>query len=85
MHVQLVRIGNSRGVRLPQKVLSLYGIKDGDRFIIEERQAGILLKPDYGESEKIGWDSAYAEMAAEAAEGDEWAAWDIASGDGLTD
>ncbi len=85
MHAQLVRIGNSRGIRLPQKLLSLYGIKDGDRFTIEERQGGILLRPEKAQPEKIAWEAAYAEMVAEPTEGDEWTVWDAVSSDGVVD
>ena len=85
MRAQLIRIGNSRGIRLPQKLLSLYRLEDGDGFSIEQRREGILLRPEHGKSEKIGWEESYAEMAAERAESYEWAEWDALSGDGVHD
>ena len=49
------------------------------------RSEGILLRPEHGKSEKIGWEESYAEMAAERAESYEWAEWDALSGDGVHD
>ncbi len=77
MRTQLVRIGNSRGVRLPQNLLSLYRLKEGDEFELEERQEGILLRPARSDREKLSWEASYAEMAAEPEEAAEWADWDL--------
>ena len=85
MRAQLVRIGNSRGVRLPQRLLSLYKLKEGDEFELEERKDGILLRPEKAVTEKISWEASYAEMVAESAEGTEWADWDVTASDGLHD
>ena len=85
MKARLIKIGNSRGIRLPRSLLSLYRMGDGDGFAIEQRPDGILLRPERLDSEKLSWEASYAEMAAEAAEADEWAAWDALSGDGVHD
>ncbi len=83
MQARLIRIGNSRGIRLPRALLSLYRIGDGDGFAIEQRPEGILLRPERRDPEKTSWEESYAEMAAEPAEADEWAEWDVLSGDGV--
>lgn len=85
MRAQLVKIGNSRGIRLPQRLLALYCIKEGDEFELEERKDGILLRPDRSGDGKLAWEAAYAEMAAENAENDEWGEWDGATADGIRD
>ncbi len=85
MKARLVRIGNSRGIRLPQQLLELYRIVEGDEVDLKETAEGILLVPQLGPSAKLSWSDAYREIAAESAESEEWADWDIATGDGLND
>jgi antitoxin component of MazEF toxin-antitoxin module len=85
MKAQLIRIGNSRGLRLPQKLLELYRIEEGDEMELKETAEGILLLPLRDSSAKLSWADAYKEMAEEVAESEEWADWDIATGDGLHD
>src|SRR5262249_39552877 len=78
--LKVARIGNSRGVRLPAKVLRRYGI--GDAVIMQERDDGILLRPAGPASRKLTWDETAKEMAA-GREG--WGAWDSTLADGLED
>ena len=42
--LKVARIGNSRGVRLPAEVLRRYAI--GDSVVMEERDEGLLLRPN---------------------------------------
>jgi antitoxin component of MazEF toxin-antitoxin module len=81
MKVRLVRIGNSRGVRIPQELIRTYGMREGALLEIEERREGILLRVGGDPAGKIPWDIAYREMAAEAAEQEEWSEWDTTAGD----
>lgn len=83
MKARLVRIGNSRGVRIPQDLLRLYELREGAELQLEEHRDGILLRPVGGSAGKLPWAAAYREMAAEAAEASEWAEWDAAAGDAL--
>lgn len=85
MKAELVRIGNSRGLRIPRKLLDMYGLKEGDELELEERRDGILIKPGQRSGTKLSWESAYKEMAEEDAERAEWAEWDFLAGDGLSD
>lgn len=64
---KLVRIGNSRGVRLPKTLIAKYRL--GERVILEARPEGILIK--MGTDGKLSWEDTYKAMAAEA--DDEWA------------
>jgi antitoxin component of MazEF toxin-antitoxin module len=82
MTARIIRIGNSKGIRLSKHVLATYGIGEGDELKIEERQEGILLSPIPKEHSKLPLEAAYAEMAAECAE---WADWDATAGDGAID
>ena len=85
MKAQLIKIGNSRGLRLPQRLLELYRIGEGDEIELQEMAEGILLIPLRSLNAKLSWAESYREMAAEAAESEEWAEWDIVTSDGLHD
>jgi antitoxin MazE len=85
MKAVLVRIGNSRGLRLPRALLELYGIEEGDELELEERREGILVKPAAKTEGKLSWEAAYLEMADEAAERAEWMDWDALAGEGFDD
>ena len=85
MRAKVIRVGNSRGVRIPKALFDLYGINEGDSLELEERREGILLRRAPGDEKPIGYGDAYREMAAEAAEQAEWADWDDTTGDGLGD
>lgn len=76
--LKVVRIGNSRGVRLPAASLKRYRI--GDVVLMEERSEGILLRPAGPVVEKLSWEATAREMAER---GEDWSAWDVASADGL--
>jgi antitoxin MazE len=83
MTTTLVRIGNSRGLRLPRKLLAIYGINENDELELEEQAEGILIRPASKGRGKIPWEQAYREMASEAAETPEWSDWDATTADGL--
>lgn len=85
MEARLIKIGNSRGLRLPQKVLEHYQLLEGAVLELEERQDGILIRPQSGTRTTVSWEEAYAEMAMEAAEKAEWDDWDGLAGDGNGD
>ncbi len=85
MTARLIRIGNSRGVRLPQHVLEHYRLTEGSLLELEQRQDGILIRPVPAADSKISWSEAYQERATEVAEAAEWAEWDGLAGDGLGD
>lgn len=83
MKAQLIRIGNSRGIRLPQKLLALYGLEEGDELELEERRQGILVRPARVDSMKLSFEASYRESVAEPDEHDAWSDWDSVTGDGL--
>lgn len=83
MKTTLVRIGNSRGLRLPRKLLAIYGIEENDELELQERADGILIHPAPKADGKLPWEAAYREMASEVAEASEWSEWEAAIADGL--
>jgi antitoxin MazE len=84
MRTRIIKIGNSKGIRLPKKLLDLYRLNEGAEVEIEEAREGIFLKPtESGYS--FSWEEAYSQMASESSEAEEWSDWDTASGDGIND
>ncbi len=83
MKASVVRIGNSRGLRLPARLLELYGLSEGDELVLEERAEGILVRPAPRAGGKLDRADAYRRMAEEVAEKAEWSDWDGTAGDGL--
>lgn len=81
MKVRLIRIGNSRGIRIPQELLRIYGLQEGAELELEERREGILLSVGTASPGLVSWNAAYKEMAAESAEREEWSEWDATAGD----
>ena len=82
MKTKLVRIGSSKGVRIPKGIIRVYGLKEGSVLDIEERREGLLLRVAGTAPGRQSWTEAYREMAAESSEATEWADWDATAGDG---
>jgi len=78
--LKIVRIGNSRGVRLPVPLLSHDRI--GHAVIAERTAEGILLRPT--RDGRLSWDDTFRATGAEQRrKGDEFSDFDSAAGDGL--
>lgn len=82
MKAKLVKIGYSQGVLLPHELLQAYSLVEGDDVDIEARRDCIVLHPVAAGRAQLSYASAYQEMAEEASEAADWAAWDISAGDG---
>jgi antitoxin MazE len=78
MEIKVARIGNSRGVRLPARVLRRYRI--GERVFLEEKAEGIMLRPAKATVEKLSWEETAQQMAADQ---ENWDEWDSSCADGL--
>jgi len=76
MHASLVKIGNSRGVRLPKAVIEAAGLKDD--LDLEVRDGAVIVRN--AERIRSGW--AEAAAACHVAGEDALEDWDVASGDG---
>ncbi len=58
MEVSIIKIGNSKGIRLPKSLLEKYNIKDKVELIFEK---GYLILKPVNEPRK-GWDKAFKAM-----------------------
>ena len=58
MELSVVRIGNSKGIRIAKAILEEYNITDKVELILEEGY--MILKPI--KSVREGWDEAFKEM-----------------------
>ena len=58
MEISIIRIGNSKGLRLPKDILKRYNIKETVELVFEKGY--IILKPK-AEPRK-GWDKAFKKM-----------------------
>ena len=74
---KLVNIGNSKGLRLPKKLIEKYNLDE--TLILEEKNEGILIKADIPDN-KLSWEETYKEMAKEK---EEWTDFDIVDADGI--
>jgi antitoxin MazE len=76
---KLVRIGNSRGVRLPKAVIEQAGIIDGVEIAV--RGDEVVLRPTGEKRPRAGWDAAFKKALAALPpdflerEREEWADW----------
>src|SRR5690554_3855085 len=76
--LKVSRIGNSRGVRLPARMLKMYQITVS--VIVEEGIDEINLRPYRRHDDTLSWEDTYKAMAEES---EDWSEWDATSGDGL--
>jgi antitoxin MazE len=60
MEVSVIKIGNSRGIRLSKTLIDKYSIKDTVDLILEKGQ--IVIKPL--SIPRKGWEESFIEMAA---------------------
>lgn len=59
MQVSLIKIGNSKGIRLSKTLIEKYNLRDTVELILEKGQ--IVIKPS--SKPRKGWDKAFKEMA----------------------
>ena len=76
LEFKVVRIGNSRGVRLPKTVLDKYAIRDA--VVVEQREEGLLLRSK--RDRRLSWDDTFKAMAQER---EDWSDLDGTLNDGL--
>ena len=60
MNTRIVRIGNSRGIRIPKLLLEQAGL--AGEVEISVRDNSLVIKP--ARRPRAGWEAAFAEMAA---------------------
>ncbi len=72
MKVELIRIGNSQGIRIPKSVIEQCGFRSTVELRVEDHS--LVISP--ARKPRDGWEGSFAEMAAHA--DDESGAWDEA-------
>ena len=73
MQAKLIRIGNSKGIRLPKRVIAKYGLTE--RVTIKELDTGILIENPSGA--KLSWEDTYKEMAEADEDWSDWVELDL--------
>jgi len=58
MEVSVIKIGNSKGIRLSKSLLESYNIKDSVELILEKGHIVIKPKPE----PRKGWEAAFKKM-----------------------
>ena len=59
MKLNIVRIGNSNGVRIPKALLEQCGFKD--KVIVKVENGTLILIPD--DTPRVGWEESFKAMA----------------------
>lgn len=79
MEAKLVRIGNSKGIRLPKSMLVQTGMTE--RIEIEARGRSIILKPI--KEPRSGWEASFAKGSSKLSKEDRaWLDADLVFGEG---
>lgn len=76
VELKVVRIGNSRGVRLPKAVIERYQIKDA--LVLEAREEGLLLRGT--QDKRMTWEETFRDMARQT---EDWSDLDATIADGI--
>ena len=74
--IKLIPIGNSKGIRLPKKILQKYGFSES--VVLEEKEEGVLLHRK--EDKKLTWEETFKSMSEKK---ENWNDFDITLLDGL--
>lgn len=73
MEARIIPIGNSKGIRLPKRLLVKYGLEKSVE--IKEMEDGILLRKE--ENSQLSWSETYQEMAKDTEDWTDWADLDV--------
>ena len=77
MDAKPVDIGNSKGVRLPKKLIEKYHLNE--KLSLEELEDGILIKSSMPLG-KLSWEETFKEMAQEK---EDWSDFESVAADGI--
>ena len=58
MELQVVQIGNSKGIRIPKSLLKQYNFEE--KVVVDLREEGLLIRP---KKVRDGWAESFKEMA----------------------
>ncbi len=68
---KIVKLGNSKGIRIPKSMLIRAGLKD--EVVMQEVNGGILIQP----VEKLSWDETYKEIGVAHENWSDWTEFDL--------
>ena len=77
MDAKLVDIGNSKGIRLPKRLIERYHLKE--KLTLEELDDGILIRAEEPQ-DMLSWEETFREMAQE---NEDWTDFDNLASDGI--
>ena len=77
MDAKLVDIGNSKGIRLPRRLIERYHLRE--KLTLEELEDGILIKAD-DPRDMLSWEETFREMVQE---NEDWSDLDSLASDGI--
>lgn len=81
MEAKIIRIGNSKGIRLPKRLIAKYGLSE--TVAIKEVEGGILIEPT--DDPKLSWEETYRDMSASDEDWSDWVEVALGScGSGMT-
>lgn len=78
MEAKLIDIGNSKGIRIPKKVIQKYHL--GNKIDLEETRDGLLIRAKYADEYKLSWEETFK---AQATEKEDWTDLNTSLSDGL--
>jgi antitoxin MazE len=73
MEAKIIRIGNSKGVRLPKRLLAKYGLTES--VVLREVEKGILIEPPGGS--RLSWEDSYKAMSGTDEDWSDWTELDV--------
>ena len=73
MEAKLVQVGNSKGIRLPKRLIAKYGL--AEVVIITELENGILIESPSGS--KLSWEDTYQAMTESDEDWSDWVDLDV--------
>ncbi len=73
MEAKIIQVGNSRGIRLPRRILLKYGFDD--RVVLRETEDGVLIEK--AGDQKLSWKDTYQAMAQSEEDWSDWADLDV--------
>ena len=73
MEAKLIRVGNSKGIRLPKRLIAKYGL--AEVVVITELKNGILIENPSGS--KLSWEDTYKAMSESDEDWSDWVDLDV--------
>lgn len=58
LKVKIIKIGNSKGIRLPKAIIDQYQLKD--EAAVETREDGLVIRPL--DNPRAGWEASFKKM-----------------------